>query len=187
MIVIDASVLAPALGDDDADGDAARARLRGEDLAAPEIIDLEVASVSRRTLADERRVFLALADLAQPGLREPTLLDRHTDCAAARRAGAAAPLSALPSTSVNQRPKRCGSLCHRPASRSVPHCSCLKRVGCPVPTPAPKHVFGGAAGLRAVPDTGGRVVARSAWRDASVVTDRGEECVDDDRRPATWH
>ena len=69
MIVIDASVLAPALGDDDADGDAARARLRGEDLAAPEIIDLEVTSVWRRTLADERRASLALADLADLPLR----------------------------------------------------------------------------------------------------------------------
>ena len=50
VIVVDASVLAPALGDDDTDGDVARARLRGEDLAAPEIIDLEVTSVWRRTL-----------------------------------------------------------------------------------------------------------------------------------------
>ncbi len=69
MIVVDASVLAPALGDDAADGDAARARLRGEDLAAPEIIDLEVASVWRRTLADERRASLALGDLADLPLR----------------------------------------------------------------------------------------------------------------------
>jgi predicted nucleic acid-binding protein len=64
MIVIDASVLATALGDDGADGDRARERLYGEELAAPEIIDLEVASTWRRTLADERRAKLALADLA---------------------------------------------------------------------------------------------------------------------------
>jgi predicted nucleic acid-binding protein len=63
MIVIDASVLAPALGDDGADGDRARECIRGEDLAAPELIDLEVASVWRRTLLDERRAMLALADL----------------------------------------------------------------------------------------------------------------------------
>jgi predicted nucleic acid-binding protein len=74
VIVVDASVLAPALGDDDADGDAARARLRGEALAAPEIIDLEVASVWRRTLADERRASLALADLTDlPLTRAPHL------------------------------------------------------------------------------------------------------------------
>jgi predicted nucleic acid-binding protein len=39
-------------------------RLRGQELAAPEIIDLEVTSVWRRTLGDERRAALALADLA---------------------------------------------------------------------------------------------------------------------------
>ena len=65
MIVIDASVLATALGDDGEDGHRARTRVGGEQLAAPEIIDLEVASVWRRTLTDERRAALALADLAE--------------------------------------------------------------------------------------------------------------------------
>lgn len=69
MIVIDASVLATALGDDGPDGAAARERIRGEELAAPEIIDLEVASVWRRTLSDQRRAALALADLADISLR----------------------------------------------------------------------------------------------------------------------
>ena len=69
MIVIDASVLATALGDDGEDGANARERIRGEDLAAPEIIDLEVASVWRRTLSDERRAALALADLTELPLR----------------------------------------------------------------------------------------------------------------------
>ena len=67
MIVVDASVLATALGDDAADGDAARARLRGETLAAPELIDLETLSVLRRQTAtgdlDTRRAELALSDL----------------------------------------------------------------------------------------------------------------------------
>lgn len=67
MIVVDASVLATALADDGADGDAARSRLRGEDLAAPELIDLEVASVLRRQLSvgklDARRCRIALDDL----------------------------------------------------------------------------------------------------------------------------
>jgi predicted nucleic acid-binding protein len=40
-------------------------------LAAPEIVDLEVASVWRRTLTDERRATLALADL--PLRRAPHL------------------------------------------------------------------------------------------------------------------
>jgi predicted nucleic acid-binding protein len=67
VLVVDASVLVTALADDGADGDAARARLRGRRLAAPELIDLEVLSVLRRGHAsgalDLRRVDLAIADL----------------------------------------------------------------------------------------------------------------------------
>lgn len=67
MIVVDASVVVTALGDDGPDGDAARTRLRGERLAAPHLIDLEVASAWRRLAAaghlPPRRVELALADL----------------------------------------------------------------------------------------------------------------------------
>jgi len=48
LIVVDASVLAPALGDDGPAGQRARERLRDEDLAAPELIDLEVVAVLRR-------------------------------------------------------------------------------------------------------------------------------------------
>ena len=73
MIVVDASVLATALGDDGPDGDHARARLRGERLSAPELVDLEVTSVLRRQVhsgaADPRRAALALADLAVLPLR----------------------------------------------------------------------------------------------------------------------
>ena len=64
MIVVDASVLATALADD---GDHARARLRGEALAAPELVDLEVPSVLRRLLLAGRlpagRAEQALSDL----------------------------------------------------------------------------------------------------------------------------
>jgi predicted nucleic acid-binding protein len=63
--VVDASVLAVALGDDGQDGGSARRALTGEDLAAPEIVDLEVTSVWRLTLTDERRAALALADLEE--------------------------------------------------------------------------------------------------------------------------
>jgi predicted nucleic acid-binding protein len=73
VIVVDASVLATALGDDGPDGDHARARLRGERLNAPEIIDLEVVSVWRRQekagLIDRRRAQLAISDLAAIPLR----------------------------------------------------------------------------------------------------------------------
>jgi predicted nucleic acid-binding protein len=76
VLVVDASVLAVALADDGDDGDAARARLRGERLAAPELIDLEVASVIRRQALrgsmDGRRAGLALKDLTElPMQRAP--------------------------------------------------------------------------------------------------------------------
>ena len=73
MIVVDASVLAPALADDGPDGDLTRARLRGETLAAPDLIDLETTSVIRRLARigqlDERRADLALRDLVELPLR----------------------------------------------------------------------------------------------------------------------
>lgn len=51
-----------------------RDALAGQDLAAPEIIDLEVASVWRRTLTDKRRAELALSDLQDlPLARAPHL------------------------------------------------------------------------------------------------------------------
>ena len=73
MLVVDASVLAPALADDGADGDKARARLRGQALVAPELVDLETTSVIRRQLLagalDTRRARLALTDLVELPLR----------------------------------------------------------------------------------------------------------------------
>lgn len=67
MIVVDASVLAPALADDGADGATARARLRGETLVLPALADLEVVSVLRRAARggglDDRRLGQALHDL----------------------------------------------------------------------------------------------------------------------------
>jgi predicted nucleic acid-binding protein len=48
VIVVDASVVANAVGDDGADGVAARAALRGQDLAAPDLLDVEVLAVLRR-------------------------------------------------------------------------------------------------------------------------------------------
>jgi predicted nucleic acid-binding protein len=73
VLVVDASALAPALADDGADGDIARARLRDQSLVAPELIDLETTSVIRRRLRsghlDARRAELALADLVELPLR----------------------------------------------------------------------------------------------------------------------
>ncbi|HTB70296.1 MAG TPA: type II toxin-antitoxin system VapC family toxin [Solirubrobacteraceae bacterium] len=69
MIVVDASVLAPALAYDVPEGDVARARLDHEEqLFAPEIVDLELAAVWRHAVRagrlDERRSARALDDLA---------------------------------------------------------------------------------------------------------------------------
>jgi predicted nucleic acid-binding protein len=73
LIVVDASVLAPALSDDGADGDRARHRLARERIAAPALVDLEVASVLRRAALvgrlDDRRSAQAIADLAALPLR----------------------------------------------------------------------------------------------------------------------
>ena len=60
-------MIAPALADDDEDGERARSRLRGERLTAPELLDLEVVSVIRKALISgaltRRRAGSALADL----------------------------------------------------------------------------------------------------------------------------
>jgi len=73
VIVVDASVLAPALGDDGDDGDRARQRLSNETLAAPELIDLEVSSVLRRLSLGgripARSAELAMSDLVALPLR----------------------------------------------------------------------------------------------------------------------
>jgi predicted nucleic acid-binding protein len=73
VIVVDASVVAPAVADDGPDGDQARAHLRGQRLLAPELLDLEVTSVIRtvwnKGRLDDRRAYLALADLADLDVR----------------------------------------------------------------------------------------------------------------------
>lgn len=67
MIVVDASVLVPALVDDGDDGRRARAALMGEALAAPALVDLEFVSAVRRLVAEGTvpvaRAEQALADL----------------------------------------------------------------------------------------------------------------------------
>lgn len=76
MIVVDASVLASALADDGSDGELARSHLSTGRPYAPELIDLEVASVWRRAARsgrlEDRRARQALADLAElPLTRAP--------------------------------------------------------------------------------------------------------------------
>lgn len=60
MIVVDASVLANVVGDDAGAGSAARGKLRhGDDLAAPDLVDVETVAVLRKrwfagAISDER-------------------------------------------------------------------------------------------------------------------------------------
>ena len=83
MIVADASFLVMALGDDGPDGAEARQRLRGQELAAPHLVDLEVTSVLRRSVrtgnVTGQRARQALQDLADLGIERvahTTLLTR---------------------------------------------------------------------------------------------------------------
>lgn len=69
MIVTDASAIVLALGEDTAAGARTRERLRGEQLAAPELLDLEVLAGLRRLvqrgLLPLPRAAAALRDLAR--------------------------------------------------------------------------------------------------------------------------
>lgn len=84
VLVVDASVLVVALADDGTDGGAARARLRGERLVAPELIDLEVGSALRRQAAagqvDDRRATMALQDLVALPLQRARHVDLLSRC-----------------------------------------------------------------------------------------------------------
>lgn len=82
MIVVDASVLANALGDDGTDGRTARNVLRASDLAAPDLVDVETVAVLRkrwlaRTISDQR-FEAAVGDLERLDFeRVPTLRTMH--------------------------------------------------------------------------------------------------------------
>jgi len=78
VIVLDASVLVNLLADDGGDGERARAAVVDQELAAPDLINVEVASVLRRhwlaKSLSARRFAAALEDLADlPVDRYPTL------------------------------------------------------------------------------------------------------------------
>jgi predicted nucleic acid-binding protein len=83
VIVTDASFLVMALGDDGTDGARARQRLRGEELAAPHLVDVEVTSVLRRSVLSgsitgqrASQVLEDLTDLAIERVAHTTLLPR---------------------------------------------------------------------------------------------------------------
>lgn len=85
MIVVDASVLANAIADDDADGHRARDELRAaEGLAAPDLVDVETTAVLRKRWLDgalsDQRFAVAIEDL------EDLELDRYPALPLMRRA-----------------------------------------------------------------------------------------------------
>ncbi|HZU74037.1 MAG TPA: type II toxin-antitoxin system VapC family toxin [Acidimicrobiales bacterium] len=85
MIVIDACVLANAVGDDGADGEHARAELAAADgISAPDLVDVETVAVLRKRwiagTVTARRFSVAIDDL------EALDLDRYPTLAFVRRA-----------------------------------------------------------------------------------------------------
>jgi predicted nucleic acid-binding protein len=52
VLVVDASVVAPAVADGGPDGEACRSQIKGEPLAAPDLLRVEAVSVIRRQLAN---------------------------------------------------------------------------------------------------------------------------------------
>jgi predicted nucleic acid-binding protein len=83
LIIPDASFLVMMLGDDGTEGTRARDRARGEELAAPHLVDLEVTSVLRRAAATgsmtaqrARQALQDLADLDVERVAHTTLLPR---------------------------------------------------------------------------------------------------------------
>lgn len=85
MIVIDASVLANVVGDDGIDGRRARPEVReADDVAAPDLVDVETAAVLRRCwlggTISARRFAAAIRDL------EALRLDRYPTLPFLRRA-----------------------------------------------------------------------------------------------------
>ncbi|HEY7264631.1 MAG TPA: type II toxin-antitoxin system VapC family toxin [Trebonia sp.] len=83
MIITDASFLVMAIADDGTGGTRARTRLRGQELAAPHLIDVEVTSVLRRsaragnvTRQRARQALQDLTDLNIERVAHTTLLPR---------------------------------------------------------------------------------------------------------------
>ena len=67
MLVVDASVIAPAIADGGVDGDLCRSAIVGQQLAAPDLLRIEVMSVIRRHTAGgaltQRQADSAIDDL----------------------------------------------------------------------------------------------------------------------------
>lgn len=84
MLVVDASVLVHVLADAGARGARARARVAGQQLTAPELVDLEVLAVLRRHvrtgLVSPRHAGVALTELGNLPLRRAAHLPLLSRC-----------------------------------------------------------------------------------------------------------
>lgn len=80
MLVVDASVIAPVVADSGVDGETFRARLRGEVIAGPDLLRVEVMSVVRRqgslTVAEADAAIEDLLDLPLSVFPTSSLLRR---------------------------------------------------------------------------------------------------------------
>ena len=77
MLVIDASVLATSLVGNDVVGPRVRARLRGERLLAPELIDLEVISMLRGRVLGGKLDYVHASEAVQKLAIHPLLRASH--------------------------------------------------------------------------------------------------------------
>ena len=80
MLVVDASVIAPVVADSGVDGETFRARLRGEVIAGPDLLRVEVMSVVKRqgslTVAEADAAIEDLLDLPLSVFPTSSLLRR---------------------------------------------------------------------------------------------------------------
>lgn len=74
MLVVDASVIAPAIADGGPDGDRCRSRIRGQSLAAPDLLRLEAMSVFRRQAANGSLTSEQAADALEDLLSLPLVV-----------------------------------------------------------------------------------------------------------------
>ncbi len=131
MIVVDASVVVSALVHDGDDGVRVRARLRGERIVAPHLLDIEATSAWRRLQAsgnlDDRRARLAIEDLRQLRVDRVShlpLLDRCWELRHSLTTYDAAFVALAEAMDVSLPPEMRGS---RPRPASVAASSCSSR------------------------------------------------------------
>ena len=120
MLVVDASVLAPAIVDAGTDGSTLRARLRGEQLAGPDLLRIEVLAVIRKSLIagslTTTQAAAAVDDLLDIRCRS----SRRPRCSAEHGPCGTTPRPTTPATSPSPKPSTAPSSPLTRASRTLP-------------------------------------------------------------------